>query len=85
MASGIVFWDCLIRVTGRHAVGDDDGDVLGIGPVAVSWSELDVVHDADAARRVHVSAQVIDPTDRRLQRVLVRVLVQMEHALCGRR
>ena len=78
-------WDGLTLVAGRHAVGDDDGDVLDTGPVAVFGSELDVVHDADAAGRVRVAARVSDGSDGRLQRVLVRVLVHVENALCVRR
>ena len=77
--------DGLTLVTGRVTVGNDDGDVLHTRPVAIFRFELDVVHDADAAGDVRVAAQVPDRSDGRLQRVLVRVLVHVEHALCVRR
>ena len=44
-----------------------------------------MVHDRDALRRVRVSAHVRDVPDVVLRRFLVRVRVEVEHALRGRR
>ena len=76
--------DCVLFVHGRVTVGDDDGDVLGVGSVSLLQLELLFVHDPDGFGRVRVPAQVAHVSDLVLQRILVqarREAVQMEDGL----
>ena len=67
-----------VGVARRHAVGDDDRDVVDVASVAVPLVEDHLVHLPQPAGRVRVAALVRDAGDRVDDGPLAVVLVQLE-------